>query len=146
MGYISANLRPGERVLHAGAVHWAIHLGPAALILLGLGAALVEPASLLVALVGAATLAATLLHARTTEMAVTDRRVIVKSGIVGRAAFEVGIDRVEGVSLEQSVPGRLLGFGTLWGSGAGTRTPIPMVADPTRFRNALVDILERRGA
>jgi uncharacterized membrane protein YdbT with pleckstrin-like domain len=50
-------------------------------------------------------------HMLTTEFAVTDHRVILKRGLFNRATQEIAIDSVEGVELEQSLWGRLFGFG-----------------------------------
>jgi uncharacterized membrane protein YdbT with pleckstrin-like domain len=74
----------------------------------------------------------------TTEIAVTDRRVIVKRGLIRRSTIEINANRIESVAAEQSIMGRLLNFGTLIvrGTGAGIE-PIPKVAEPLALRAAI---------
>lgn len=72
-----------------------------------------------------------------TELAVTDRRVIAKFGFISRKTFELNVDRVEGIQVDQSVMGRLFGFGTLRIAGAGNADPIPNISDPMGFKKAV---------
>jgi uncharacterized membrane protein YdbT with pleckstrin-like domain len=74
----------------------------------------------------------------TTEMAVTDQRVIVKTGWIRRKALELRLAQVESICVDQSFCGRLLGYGTVVviGSG-GTQEPFAFVSDPIAFRNAV---------
>lgn len=77
-------------------------------------------------------------HMRTTEFAVTDRRVILKRGLFGRSTQEIAIDSVEGVELRQSMLGRMFGFGRLRVRGTGEALiALPHMADPITFRTAI---------
>jgi uncharacterized membrane protein YdbT with pleckstrin-like domain len=72
----------------------------------------------------------------TTELAVTDRRVIYKSGVIARHTLEMNRSKVESVDVDQSLLGRVLGFGTITVRGTGgSLEPIRMIGDPLTFRS-----------
>lgn len=72
---------------------------------------------------------------RSTELAVTDKRVLVKRGFVERQTMEMNLDCIEAIQVHQSVAGRLFDYGTLMITGAGTpQTPIPSIRAPLAFR------------
>ena len=73
-----------------------------------------------------------------TEIAVTDRRVIYKSGVISRRTVEMNIDQIESVEVHQSIIGRMLGYGDIavHGTGEGIEN-IRLVADPLTVRSAI---------
>ncbi len=75
----------------------------------------------------------------TTEIVVTDKRVIHKIGLFSRATEEMNISQVETVDVHQSILGRILGYGAVFirGSGSGWE-PLRMVASPLQMRNAII--------
>lgn len=74
----------------------------------------------------------------TSELAVTNRRVLVKTGAVNRQTLEIFISKVESVGVRQSFLGRLLDYGTVIIRGTGgSDEPFKMIAHPIRFRNAV---------
>jgi uncharacterized membrane protein YdbT with pleckstrin-like domain len=77
-------------------------------------------------------------HRFTTETDVTDRRVVHKSGFVKRHTFEMALDKIESVDVDQSILGRILNYGdvTIMGVGEG-RQKIDTIASPLAFRNAI---------
>jgi uncharacterized membrane protein YdbT with pleckstrin-like domain len=93
--------------------------------------------------IGLVPLAIGWINIRTTELAVTERRVIAKFGLIRRDTIEIKVERIESVQVNQSVMGRLLGFGTIVFSGAGTpQLTVPDIADPLEFRKAVVGAQE----
>jgi uncharacterized membrane protein YdbT with pleckstrin-like domain len=79
----------------------------------------------------------------TTELAVTDRRVIAKFGLVRRSTVELLHHKIEGLNVDQGVFGRILGFGTVTINGAGSgRAPIPHIAQPLDFRRSALEVIE----
>lgn len=73
---------------------------------------------------------------RTTEFSVTDRRIIIKVGWIHRRTLETMLGKVENIAVEQSVFGRMFGFGTIVVTGTGgTREPFTNVARPLEFRH-----------
>jgi uncharacterized membrane protein YdbT with pleckstrin-like domain len=77
-------------------------------------------------------------HRWTTETDVTNMRVVYKTGFIKRRTFEMSLDKVESVDVNQSILGRLMNYGdiTIQGVGEGTQT-ISTIASPLAFRNAI---------
>jgi uncharacterized membrane protein YdbT with pleckstrin-like domain len=74
-----------------------------------------------------------------TEIAVTDRRVIYKTGLIRRHTTEINMDKIESVDVDQSVLGRMFGYGTVTIRGTGEAVePLRDIADPIAFRNAIM--------
>jgi uncharacterized membrane protein YdbT with pleckstrin-like domain len=75
-------------------------------------------------------------HRWTTETDVTNMRVVHKTGFIKRRTFEMSLDKVESVDVNQSILGRLLNYGsvTVRGVGEGAET-INTIASPLDFRN-----------
>jgi len=74
----------------------------------------------------------------TTEIAVTNSRLIYKRGLIARSVGEMNIDRIESISVQQSFWGRVFNFGRLIIRGMGVGELImPNLADPIRFRRAI---------
>jgi uncharacterized membrane protein YdbT with pleckstrin-like domain len=74
-----------------------------------------------------------------TEVAVTDRRMIYKSGLIRRHTVEMNLDKVESVDVDQSLAGRPFGYGTVTIRGTGQAVePLRDVAEPIQFRTAIL--------
>ncbi|MEI8298508.1 MAG: PH domain-containing protein [Pseudomonadota bacterium] len=139
MSYVSNSLLPGEQITHATRLHKAMFFWPA----VGSLAAL---ATLFVATTGGGVLVAVAalyggsawLRYRSSEFAVTNKRVIIKVGILHRRTVEMLLNKVEAISVDQGLGGRLLDYGTIVvvGSG-GTREPFERIAGPLEFRRAV---------
>jgi len=74
----------------------------------------------------------------TTETDVTNKRVVHKTGFIKRRTFEIALDKIESVDVNQSIMGRILDYGdvTILGVGEGKET-ISTIAAPLSFRNAI---------
>lgn len=135
--YVDTVVTPGEKILHKGHLSawsqfWLWLVGALLLVVFGLG--------LLFWL-------AAWIRMRTTELAVTNRRVVAKFGLIQRDTIEIQVGKIESVQVQQSVTGRILGFGTVVFSGAGTpQVKIEDLADPLGFRSAVVGAQEGAGA
>jgi uncharacterized membrane protein YdbT with pleckstrin-like domain len=83
----------------------------------------------------------------TSEFAVTNRRLIVKVGLIQRRSLDLNLAKVETINVDQDIFGRLLDFGsiTIIGTG-GTREPFKNIADPMTFRLHVQEQIERRVA
>lgn len=149
--YINEILQPGEKVLYATNAHWVFYLPAiatwiAALILFILSRATTAAGVILLCLSASAVLALVALywtlkawfHRWTTETDVTDRRVVHKTGFIKRRTFEISLDKIESVDVNQSILGRILNYGdvTIMGVGEGRET-IGTIASPLAFRNAI---------
>jgi hypothetical protein len=124
MPYVEQNLLPGEQVMYCGEVHWAVFiLGIILLPLFGIGLLF---------------LLAAYIEKRTTELAVTNQRVIIKKGLISRKTIEMNIAKVENIQVDQNIFGRILNYGTVTVVGTGgTREPFRCIADPLAFRKAV---------
>jgi uncharacterized membrane protein YdbT with pleckstrin-like domain len=146
MDYIESNLVPGEKMLFRTRRHWIVLLRPVliALLLLFLpgglllwwkGRDMTWPAVALFAL-GIIVIVVGSVRRNAVEMAVTDKRVIIKQGIASRKTLELVLAKVESIVVNESVMGRMLGYGTvvLRGTG-GTFETFYEIAHPSEFRN-----------
>jgi uncharacterized membrane protein YdbT with pleckstrin-like domain len=131
--YIDDSLIEGETILHRARVSWWSQFW---LVLLGI--------LLVVVVVGVFFLAAAWIKVRSTEIAITNRRVIAKFGFVKRDTVEINLDKVEALRVEQGFLGRMLNFGTILISGAGTSVaPLKDIADPLVFRRKFMEATNR---
>lgn len=131
--YVDSVLTAGEKILYRGRIsHWSLWqyylIGVLLLPLFGLGLVVFVMAYVKMA---------------STELAITNKRVIAKFGFISRSTIEIALNRVESVQVHQSVMGRLFNFGTVVVSGAGTpQAPIASISDPIGFRKAFIEAQE----
>ena len=154
MSYASKHLIAGEQVQYETKLHWVVMLGHVtlAVILAIVGVGLLagpwgrthggEEYSGALRWAGVASLVAAviflivgLVRRDATEMAVTNKRVIVKTGLASRRTVELLLPRIESVVVEEPAIGRALGYGTviLRGTG-GTPEAFRQIAHPLQFR------------
>jgi len=156
MGYVDQIVTGNEKVLYTGHVSLLSLIGTffacGLLILVGIalaifanrggtvdsGASGLTIAGLLVALAGVLVVGAGLIKRASTELAVTNRRVIAKFGLVSRRTIELNLSKLESIRVDQSVGGRILNYGSIVVVGTGaTLEPIPFIAAPMAFRQAV---------
>jgi uncharacterized membrane protein YdbT with pleckstrin-like domain len=78
----------------------------------------------------------------TTELAVTSKRVIAKSGIIRRNVIDVANGKVEGVTYHQGIMGRIFGYGSVVVRGTGVgQVPIPFIGQPDYFKQEVGRVL-----
>lgn len=76
----------------------------------------------------------------TTEFAITNKRVIFKSGFLRRDADELRLEKVETVKVDQSITGRILRYSTITVVGTGgTTLKAKGCARGNEFRQAITD-------
>ena len=74
-----------------------------------------------------------------TELAVTNLRVVYKRGLITRHTAEMNMDKVESVDVDQSILGRILGYGTIHVNGTGQGIEhLHRIAAPLAIRNAII--------
>ena len=147
--YIDEILQPGEQVLYSTNAHWVFYF-PAivawAVVAVLLIVSFAIPPAALVGLASAAVVAVPALfwtikgwfHRMTTETDVTNHRVVHKTGFIKRRTFEIALDKIESVDVEQSIMGRVLNYGDVRINGVGEGTQnIPTIASPLAFRSAI---------
>lgn len=163
MSYVEKHLMDGETVVYATRLHWIVLTGPvllglvlgvpgiALLVLSGIhaGDARTATESMLaggVILVAIALVIVVrgLLNRGATEMAVTNKRVVAKVGVAARKTVELILSRVESIGVEESVVGRVLGYGTVIVRGTGgTPESFERIAHPLEFRTQVQQQIDR---
>ena len=131
--YVEGAMVSGEKLVHSGQLSlWAMwHL-------IALGVVLTPLFGL-----GLVFLAMAYVRYKSTELAVTTKRVIVKHGFIRRQTVEINLNKVESIQVDQGVLGRLFNFGTLVISGTGTsHAPIAGISEPMGFRKAFIEAQE----
>lgn len=147
MRYIDEILQPGETLAFSGRLHWIVYLPAAILLLLALAALTrVDSArewlwlslAALLGVAGGAMLFKAWFRRWTTEIDVTDRRVVYKCGFVRRHTVEMNMDKVESVDVDQSILGRMLGYGDVTIRGTGeTWETLRTIRAPLELRNTV---------
>ena len=133
MSYIDESLIEGEQVVYRTRVSWWSEFPK---VLLGI--------LTLVIGIGLVFLVWAWIHIRSTEIAITNKRIIAKFGFVKRSTVEINLDKVEALRVEQGVLGRILNFGTILITGVGsTIDPMPSIADPLVFRRKFMEATDR---
>ena len=148
MSYIQRVLQPGEQVRHISSIHWIVYWPGVAVALLSMVAYWLSEARLLpglwrysayaLALVAVVLLLQQWFQWWVTEIAVTNRRIIYKKGLIRRQTNEMNMDKVESVQIGQSILGRMLNYGdvTILGTGEGFET-LRTIGSPIDLRNSI---------
>lgn len=141
--YIEENLARDERIIIKAQVTWLsqfwyLFFG-VLLILSGIG----QKGAFGPILIGLILIAIAAVHVLTTELALTNRRIIAKSGLIRRNTIELKVNRVESLGVNQGVLGRILNFGSIVVKGTGgSHAPIPYIARPMEFRQQVNNFLD----
>jgi uncharacterized membrane protein YdbT with pleckstrin-like domain len=127
--YIEGALIKDERVVYTGHISlWSL-------------AHLIIPGIILLPVfgVGLVFLLIAFIRYKTTELAITNKRVIAKFGFISRHTIELNINKVEGIQVMQGMLGRIFDFGSLVISGTGAQqAPIPGISNPLEFRRSFM--------
>ncbi len=164
MSYVQSNLVPGETVIYETRLHWIVmlgHLAAACFLLLLPGALLLyyahsqngidskelqvtEGGAAVLLISGIIVILAGMLRRNATEMAVTNRRVVIKTGLASRKTIEMLLNKVESIEVSETTAGRMLGYGTIVVIGTGgTPEPFHKVAHPLEFRSQVQQQIEK---
>ena len=80
---------------------------------------------------------------KTTELAVTNKRIIAKTGLIQRDTMEMFLEKVESIQVDQGILGRIFDFGSITVSGTGgDKSPVKNVSHPLEFRKAFVTAVD----
>ena len=136
MSYVQKQLADGESINFQTTLHPIIFLWAVVVVVVGAGLLAFNLTA------GGMTISLGLLLAlsnwityKASEFAVTNRRVIIKTGLVSRKTIETLLTKVEGIQVDQGILGRMLDYGTLTVTGTGgTHEPFKMIRHPLEFR------------
>jgi len=161
VGYLDRTLASGEVVLYRTRLHWTVLFWPfAAAALLGVGAIVSLGAAAVrrgtgdirpLLILGAACIVAAFVAAivgqvrrSSTEMVVTNRRVLMKTGIFGRRTVELMLSKVESIGVDQGALGRMAGYGRVVVRGTGgTHELFERIASPLEFRRQVQEQIDK---
>ena len=153
MDYIEKNLVPGETLVYRTGCHWIVMFWPflGGIVLGGIGfaflaggwlatrngasyqGAIVEGAFALFA--AAIFVGGGIIRRAATEVAVSNKRVLIKSGLFSRRSVEVLLPKVESIGVNETLVGRILGYGSVVVRGTGgTFETFDRIRQPNEFR------------
>jgi uncharacterized membrane protein YdbT with pleckstrin-like domain len=151
--YVERVLQPGEQVRYLATIHWITYTAGFFILLVSvafliLARSVERGAGFWLAVSGVLALIAIVAIFRAwfdrwiTEIAVTDRRVIFKTGFIRRDTKEMQMDKIESVEVLQSILGRALDYGDVIvrGTGHGEFTRIKTIAAPLDMRNQITGV------
>ncbi len=142
MNYIETNLQPSEEIKYVAKLHFFLFVQPILLLLIGALlasspkeiSAMTHYAGLLLLFFGLVSLIQRILVKVGSSYAVTNKRVILKTGVVSRRAVDLVLAKCEGLHIKQSILGRIFNFGTITVTTGGASSSYPYIADPLAFR------------
>lgn len=142
MSYIQNNLQAGEEIKYKADIHWYIFAYPVILLLLSAffssaQTGLFYYVSIFLLLSGLFQLIKRILLKMGAEYVVTNKKVILKSGILNRDALELVLNKSEGIRINQSLMGRMLGFGSIVVTTGGVTNKFDFITNPIKFRNEI---------
>jgi uncharacterized membrane protein YdbT with pleckstrin-like domain len=119
-GYVANNLIAGERIEYETTYHWVIFLSFRAIFTL-----FISP----------------IMDRYTDEFAITNKRVVIKTGLISRKTVELNLNKIESVNVDQTIMGRIFGFGniTIIGIG-GTHEFFVNIRKPLEFRKKFQEL------
>lgn len=151
MGYVENNLLKGEEIVYKAKIHWAIFIPTivwciiTVLFMTELNDVdnsadfnhSLKNTILLMIVITICCFIHELLKMLSSEYVLTTKRLILKSGIISRKTTELMLTKCEGVSVEQSILGRILNYGTLKATTGGVTSKYKKIANPVFFRNRI---------
>jgi len=162
VSYVEQNLISGEQVLYKTGLHWIVLVGPAVVacffglpglfMLIGAIATLRDKNTqgmgvagfVLLLLAGLCVLLGYFTRMGT-EMAVTNKRILIKTGLLSRRTFELLLSKVESIGVQEGLLGRMLGYGSVVVRGTGgTPEPFSKIYHPLEFRRQVQQQIEQR--
>ena len=145
MNYIQNNLLSGEEIRYVAKLHFFLFVQPIILLLIGAFlasspkeiSAMTHYAGLLILFFGIVSLLSRILIKVGSSYAVTNKRVILKTGVISRKAVDLVLAKCEGLHIKQSILGRIFNFGTITVTTGGVSSSYPYIADPLAFRKEI---------
>jgi uncharacterized membrane protein YdbT with pleckstrin-like domain len=148
LSYIDRNLIAGERIVYRTRLHWLVLLPPLLIILVvllplcwylaqGENRSLAWIPLLLAVLI----LLPAIIKRRSSDFAVTNKRVMMKSGVFTTHSVELLLNKIEAIGVDQSFIGRLFGYGNIVVTGSGgTHEAFSNIQGPLEFRRAVQSV------
>ena len=148
--YVQNTLLDGEELIYEARISWVVFLKPAllsgilcliAVLWTGDSARLMWGLGLGAVVLG---IGGALIRIATTEIAVTDKRIILKTGFVKRETMEQFLEKIDSISVDQTVIDRLTNSGTITVRGSGqSSSPVADIDNPLQFRKTVNEQVDR---
>jgi len=164
MGYVEKNLIAGEKVVYKTGLHWIVMVVPTLLAVIfaivgiwllvrgasssdaGDSRGALEIGGVISLLVGVALFVHGWLRRNSIEMAVTNKRIVIKTGIASRRTIEMLLAKVESIDVNEGMFGRMLGYGSVMVRGiGGSPEPFDTIEHPLLFRRQVQQQIENTG-
>jgi uncharacterized membrane protein YdbT with pleckstrin-like domain len=150
MSYIDRNLLDGERVVFRTRLHWLLFMGPVLLtvfVLLPIAWLLFSGSwsgfAWIPLAVGLLILLAAFIKRQSSDFAVTNKRVMMKVGVFHTRSIELLLSKIEAIAVDQSVLGRILGYGDIVVTGSGgTKEAFSNIQSPLALRRAVQSVTD----
>ncbi len=148
MSYIDGNLLDGEHVVYRTRLHWLLFVIPVlftVFVLLPLAWLMAngtwESSAWIPLSFGLIVLVATFIKRQSSDFAVTNKRVMMKVGVFATRSIELLLNKVEAIAVNQSLMGRVFGYGDIAVTGSGgTRETFSRIQGPLEFRRAVQSV------
>ncbi|MDR1090633.1 MAG: PH domain-containing protein [Prevotella sp.] len=142
MKFLTTYLQPGEEVKSRARIHIFLFLQPALLLSIGLmcyfdSVSITHYLGVTLLFLGLVSLVQRVFVKIGSIYAVTNRRVIIKTGIISRRTMELVLAKCEGIQITQDILGRIFGCGSIVVTTGGATNCYYYVANPFRFKQAI---------
>jgi uncharacterized membrane protein YdbT with pleckstrin-like domain len=153
MSYIDGTLLAGEHVIYRTRLHWLLFtwpvlftvcvLLPIAWLLWNLSNGAWSHYAWIPLAIAAVILIATYIKRQSSDFAVTNKRVMMKVGVFNTRSIELVLNKVEAIRVNQSLMGRIFGYGDIVVTGSGgTQEPFSHIQAPLAFRRAVQSVTD----
>lgn len=147
--YITSNLLPNEKLLFRTHRHWVVFLHVVMWVILAIFIAMIvgfySLFTIAISVFALFSFLYALIDYKMSELAVTNMRVIVKVGFISRSSLETNLQNIASIAVDQSILGRLLGYGTLRIYDTGwIQSPFSFINNPLEFRRVVQSQIELR--
>lgn len=142
MKYLETHLQSGEKISYRARIHIFLFLQPAILLAIGFlcyfdEIKITQYLGVTLLFLGIVSLVQRVLVKVGSIYAVTNRRVIIKTGVISRKTVELVLAKCEGIQVTQDFFGRIFGYGTIVVTTGGATNCYYYVAKPYRFKKAI---------
>lgn len=139
MSYVNKHLMSSETIIYQTKLNWTEYNKGVVIILIGLiFSSSTGTSGYPSVMLGIIVLGMTYLRIKSSEFVITDKRVLIKVGILKTKSLETMLNKVEGIHVEQGIIGKLVDSGSIIIKGTGgTNNPFSNIDKPFEFRNAV---------
>lgn len=140
--YVQNSLISGEKIQKEADINWLSQWGNFALAALFILSTLGN-GYLGTALLGILFLVIAIINVTSTELAITNKKLIGKVGFIRRSSIDIPLSKIESINIDQGIIGRILGYGKVAVRGTGGNSvSIPFIKDPFEFRKTVMNVID----